>query len=470
MSQQGWRPRRFDRRRLVPALLGVLAGCTLASVMVGLGSSAVAQRAHSEAGAVFDATHLPALLRLPGERPRLVYDVHCVPEGVDDPERGCDVDGTVFFREDSREAFRAQKLQPSSSFGMRQLTATVPLDVASDTDGFEYYAELRTGGRAAPILLPAGGAHAPHRSLPLPNASTVELGSHVFGNADPGERVVFTRWGDGPRDVGLEPGRSLPAIGASAFDVTDDGKVVVLLDEAHRRALRFEGHEPAPTSVSLAIDGRLADLATDTDGSMYVLESVAAPGRTPLVRWFDRAGRELGVVETAERTPAEIRSGSDGPVVLQHPSHQWMPVADGGALSPPRAQARKAAVGRPVGAGRQVVVLRRGAGEILAAILAGGRVQRSWRIRSDTPLGDVQLAEPAGNRLVIVSRVFTHATDEFTVLVLDGHRLGRQFSTPSDEWAEAAPLGRFRLVGHDLYRLGSNASGAFVARYDLEMP
>jgi len=296
------------------------------------------------------------------------------------------------------------------------------------------------------------------------------LGSHVFGNADPGERVVFTRWGDGPRDVGLEPGRSLPAIGASAFDVTDDGKVVVLLDEAHRRALRFEGHEPAPTSVSLAIDGRLADLATDTDGSMYVLESVAAPGRTPLVRWFDRAGRELGVVETAEPTPAEIRSGSDGPVVLQHPSHQWMPVADGGALSPPRAQARKAAVGRPVGAGRQVVVLRRGAGEILAAILAGGRVQRSWRIRSDTPLGDVQLAEPAGNRLVIVSRVFTHATDEFTVLVLDGHRLRRQFSTPSDEWAEAAPLGRFRLVGHDLYRLGSNASGAFVARYDLEMP
>jgi hypothetical protein len=127
-------------------------------------------------------------------------------------------------------------------------------------------------------------------------------------------------------------------------------------------------------------------------------------------------------------------------------------------------------VGRPVGAGRQVVVLRRGAGEILAAILAGGRVQRSWRIRSDTPLGDVQLAEPAGNRLVIVSRVFTHATDEFTVLVLDGHRLGRQFSTPSDEWAEAAPLGRFRLVGHDLYRLGSNASGAFVARYDLEIP
>ena len=41
-------------------------------------------------------------------------------------------------------------------------------------------------------------------------------------------------------------------------------------------------------------------------------------------------------------------------------------------------------------------------------------------------------------------------------------------STPSDEWAEAAPLGRFRLAGNELYRLGSDASGAFVDRYDLE--
>jgi hypothetical protein len=210
-------------------------------------------------------------------------------------------------------------------------------------------------------------------------------------------------------------------------------------------------------------------MAVDVDGSIYVLESVAAPGRTPPVRRFDDAGRALGVVETAERTPSQLRIGPGGPVVLQHPSHQWMPVADGGVPSAPRDQRRKAKVGRPLRGGDEVVVLRRD-GEILAAIVSHGRVRRSWRITSITPLGEVQLAEPVGSRLVLVARVFTDGADEFVVLVLDRHGLVQRFSTRSDEWAEAAPLGRFRLAGGRLYRLGSDASGAFVDRYDLEAP
>jgi hypothetical protein len=467
MSQQPIGARRLDRRRFVPPFVGAVAGCAVAALAVALGSSAIAQSVPSDAHAIFDATHLPPLLTLPGERTRLIYDVHCAPEGVDDPERGCDVDGTLFFRAGSRGGFHTQALEPSPAAGTRQLTATLPADIATSTDGLEYYAELRTSSGAEPLTLPSGGAYAPHRSLPLLHPTTVELGSHVFGAASRGTRVVAAPWGDGPRNIGLEQGPSLHAIGASAFDVTADG-TVVLLDQAHRRALVFERGVLPPTSVRLAIDGRLADMAVDADGSIYVLESVAARGRTPLVRRFDRAGRELGVVETAEQMPAQIRAAPGGPVVLQHPSHQWMRIADGGALAPPGAQVRMAQLGRPVGAGREVVVLRRGSGEILAAIVSSGHVQRSWQIRSETPLGDVQLAEPAGSRLVIVSRVFTDAEDEFTVLVLDRHGLVRQFSTPSDEWAEAAPLGRFRLAGNELYRLGSDASGAFVDRYDLE--
>ena len=57
---------------------------------------------------------------------------------------------------------------------------------------------------------------------------------------------------------------------------------------------------------------------------------------------------------------------------------------------------------------------------------------------------------------------------EFAVLVLDQDGVAMRFSTPSDEWAETTPLGRFRQVGARLYRLGSDASGAFIARYDLE--
>jgi hypothetical protein len=43
----------------------------------------------------------------------------------------------------------------------------------------------------------------------------------------------------------------------------------------------------------------------------------------------------------------------------------------------------------------------------------------------------------------------------------------KQFSVPGADWAEAAPLTRFRLAGNSLYRLGSTPAGMFVDRYDL---
>jgi hypothetical protein len=296
---------------------------------------------------------------------------------------------------------------------------------------------------------------------------TVTVGTHDFGATIDGTRIASARWGDGPADVGLEQGRGLPAIGVSSFDVGPDG-TVVLLDEAHRRALRFDGGGP-PTIVPISIAGRLADLTLGDDGSMYVLESVSTPARAPLVRHFDRTGRQLDVVETAERVPSQIRISPAGPLVLQHPSHQWMPVAEAGVPAAPRDQLRKGKVGRSLGAGREVVVLRDGQ-EIRAAVVSNGRVERSWRVTSDSPLAEVQLAEPVGHRLILVTRVFTDAADEFVVIVLDRDGLVHEFSTPADDWAEAAPLGRFRLAGNQLYRLGSDASGAFVDRYDLEAP
>jgi hypothetical protein len=117
--------------------------------------------------------------------------------------------------------------------------------------------------------------------------------------------------------------------------------------------------------------------------------------------------------------------------------------------------------------GREVVLLVRGR-DILVATLAGDRVQRSWHVTSETTLAEVQLAEPIGRRLVLVMRAYTDVADEFVVLVLDRQGLVQRFATASDEWAEAAPLGRFRTIRNRLYRLGSNASGAFVDRYELE--
>ncbi len=294
----------------------------------------------------------------------------------------------------------------------------------------------------------------------------MDLGGHAFGSTRQGTRVAAALWGNGPFDVGLEEGRNLAPVGASAFDVDRFG-TIYLLDEAHRRMLQWNTRARAAKRVPLSIDGRLADMAVADDGSIYVLESAPAPGTRPLVRRFDGDGRELDVVETAERTPSQIRVGPNGPVVLQQPSHQWMPVASGGSPLGPAAQRRRGRSSRMFRSGAEGIVLRR-RNEILAALLRDGDVERSWRITSRTPMAEVQLAEPIGTRMVLVVRVYDDDADEFVVLVLDRTGIAERFSVSAADWAEAAPLGRFRLVGRSLFRLGSTASEAFVDRFDLE--
>jgi hypothetical protein len=55
------------------------------------------------------------------------------------------------------------------------------------------------------------------------------------------------------------------------------------------------------------------------------------------------------------------------------------------------------------------------------------------------------------------------------VLVLDRNGIADEFSVESLEWAESAPLARFRVSGASLYRLGSTRAGLFVDRFDLEV-
>jgi len=131
-------------------------------------------------------------------------------------------------------------------------------------------------------------------------------------------------------------------------------------------------------------------------------------------------------------------------------------------------QRQRGRAGRPLPGGGEVVVLRRGS-EIRAALVGAGGVRRSWRISSETPLAEVQLAEPLGSRLLLVARVFTDDEDEFLVLLLDQKGVARQFALDSADWAETAPLARFRLAGSSLYQLGSTPAGLFVDRFDLEV-
>jgi hypothetical protein len=113
-----------------------------------------------------------------------------------------------------------------------------------------------------------------------------------------------------------------------------------------------------------------------------------------------------------------------------------------------------------------VVVLRQG-NELRVATVSSGAVKRGWRITSSTPMAEVQLAEPLGKKVVVVLRLYTDTDSKFLVLVLGGTGLVKQLSVPAADWAETAPVSRFRLVGSSLYQLGSTPAGLFVDRYDL---
>jgi uncharacterized protein YaiE (UPF0345 family) len=112
-----------------------------------------------------------------------------------------------------------------------------------------------------------------------------------------------------------------------------------------------------------------------------------------------------------------------------------------------------------------VVVLR--TGDELRIALTRGQETKAWRITSRTPLAEVQLAEPFRDGVVAVVRTYTDADAEFVVLVLGRAGIVSRFAVPGSDWAESAPLSRFRLAGNSLYQLGSTPAGVFVDRYDL---
>jgi hypothetical protein len=395
----------------------------------------------------------------------LRYDVHCVPAAEEMVEAPCEVDGSVHVRPGASGPYRELPLRVDAGAAEGRHVARVPVDVTRARGGFTYYAVLRSPTSGVTTTLPAGGAQAPQRSVPLVASVDVSLGPHGFGaTRRPDERVVSVSWGSGQGDAGLENGRGLPPVGASSFDVTRDG-TLYLLDQVHKRLLRWEPGASSPVAAPLAIDGTLADLAVASDGAAHVLE-LAHAGRPPVLRAFGRGGESRGAAEIPERTASQVRIGPGGPSVLQQPSGQWVPTAVGGrsvdvaAPDGPRA-------GRALPGGEELVVLRSG-NEVRTAITGPHGVRHAWRVTSDTPLGEVQVAEPLGSGVLLVVRVFTDSADEFVVLVLDRKGIVRQFSVTSADWAETAPLSRFRLAGASLYHLGSTNAGAFVDRYDLE--
>jgi hypothetical protein len=221
--------------------------------------------------------------------------------------------------------------------------------------------------------------------------------------------------------------------------------------------------------TSVDVSGGLADFALEPDGTMDVLEPPSRGTPAPMLRSFRGDGTTRWVQRLSDRTWAKLDASPAGPVVQQQPSEEWLPVADHGAARSRAAQAGQGRPGRRFANGREVVVERVGPGELRLGEVAGNALVRSWRITSATPLGEVQLAEPYGRHLVVVTKTYTDDKAEYVVLVLDRSGVATSFAVDALEWAESAPLARFRLAGSSLYRLGSTRAGLSVDRFDVEV-
>jgi hypothetical protein len=452
------------RRAVAYGILGALTGVAAAAA-ASVVASAVAQSATAPHG-VLDVTHSPALLRATGDPSELVYEVHCVPPGVEDPEAACAIRGSVFARARGERSFRELPLE-RSPVSRARFVASIPHDLV-DVDVFEYFAVVASSDTGTTVTVPAGGAAAATISRRLDGAVRVDLGRHRFGrDRARGERVAGARWGTGLLEVGLEAGPRSGPIGAAALDVDAKGTILVL-DHANRKLLRWTRDSHLPERLPISVNGTIADLASGDDGTIYVLETTSRDGRNPLVRRFDDHGRELEAFETAERGPAQIRMGPDGPLVLQRPSNQWMPALVAGTPASPAAQRSRGRDARRLRTGGEIALLRR-ANELRLARIAGGSIAQSWHITSETSLAEVQLAEPMDTHaMVVVLRVYEERHDEFAVLLLDRRGLRAHMTVDAADWAEGSPLGRVRLAGRSLYRLGTSPTGVFVDRFDLE--
>jgi hypothetical protein len=452
-------------RPTIRSLVGGAAGIT-AGVLGGIGLGAISAAGGSSPGvpAFIDAAHVPPVLAVPGEPVTLRYAIVCTPRADGGP---CEGSGEVYARAGDNGGFRPFALERGDQSKEGRYFVELRAEISGTGKGFSYYAVLRDGASGATMTIPTGGADAPQHSFPLANPTEIVLGAHAFGHVRKADaRVVAATWGSGTGELGLSGSRELGFAGPSAFEVDDDGGVAVL-DSINGRIERWaHGHA---TATAIDISGGLADLAVEPDGTIDVLEPATRETPQPRLRSFRRDGSLKWSQALSDRTWAKLDAGPDGPVVQQQPSEQWMPVAENGQPLTRKAQSRRGRASRPLANGRGLVVERVGAGELRLAELVGSAVVRAWRISSATPLGEVQLAEPVGGRIVVVVKTYDENRDEFRVLVLDRAGLADQFSVGSIAWAESAPLARFRLAGSALYQLGSTPDGAFVDRFDLEV-
>src|SRR5262245_3318011 len=429
---------------LVGFALGAMVGATVLTVNVVGASRADPVAARSPGFG--EILHTPVLLARAGEAVELSFDVVCG-AAKDEPGVNCSPLGSVFVRPTGGSTFLELPLERDSD-GF--LSALVP--AAEAQAGFDYFVTI-DNGRGQTASLPEAEAEAPQHVWPLESWATVDVGATHLGQARaPSSLVRAFSWGRGDSAIGLDSGREQSRIGPSAFDIAPDGSVVVL-DQVNRRLARLRpGARPSHVPIDFA--GGEGDLAVGGDGTIYVLDSSG----TPLVRSFTADGAPIAATQLGEATADMVRAGPGGPVVHSYPSEMWLPTGAGHPPFTAEQQLAGARSARSVAGGLGVVV-RASPGEVKLALVRGDRVVHAWLLHGETSFGEVQLAEPFGDGILVVVRLWTEKQAEFSVLRLGPDGLRQEFSVEPAEWAETASVSRFRLHGSSLYQLRSDPHG-----------
>lgn len=447
------RPRRDVRWTTVGFICGGITGLTVltSGVVAAAVDSVPLTRATAVERGLRDVLHTPPLLVARGQRVNVRYDVVCQSNGLGEP---CELSGIIFVRRNGEFGYRRIPLVASEGSAL-----TAALDGVAAGEGFSYYAIVEDGSGST-ITVPAGGAAAPQRAWVVPAMTVAPLGTHAFGHTRrPDSRSMTASWGSGTNALGLITGRGQVAIGPSAFDVAPDGSITVLDQVNDRLAVYSHGRVRYEPIVFAGAEG---DLAIGADGTTYVLD----PGAEATIRTYTQAGASAGVARIAGSGADMLREGPGGAFVHVYPGDLWLPAGGAGRLLEPTAQVSAARAGRSVAGGTEVVV-RATPTQALFALARGDRVMHAWRVTSAANIGEVQLAEPFGDGLLVVLRLWTDTEAEFVALVLSPAGLAESFAVDAAEWAESAALGRFRLAGGRLFQLRSTSAGAEVVTFDL---
>ncbi len=410
-------------------VLGALAGATVLTVNV-VGASSPAPVAARAAG-FGEILHTPVLLSRAGTSVELSYDAVC---GAlkDEPGSHCSPSGSVFVRPVGGSTFAKLALEREAD-GL--LSAVIP--AADAGKGFDYYVVM-DNGRGRTATLPEAGAEAPQHVWALTDWTTIDAGAAHFGRLrTPSSVLRELSWGRGDAAIGLDSGREQSRIGPSAFDVAPDGSVVVLDQVNHRLAVLRHGGRAA--HVPIEFSGGEGDIAVDRTGAIYVLDSASKP----MVRAFTAAGASIAATPVAEPTADMIRVGPSGPLVHSYPSDMWLRTGPGRPPLGPEQQLASAQAARSTGG------------------------VHAWLLRGESSFGEVQLAEPYGDGMVVVVRLWNEKHAEFRVLRLAPEGLVQSFDVAPAEWAESASLSRFRLHGSTLYQLRSDPSGIEIATFEI---